>query len=61
MAATVERSKCGRDVYMPGSRICPVCDPNIDDLLSGGKKKTPNLCDGCFKKHEAEHKIMKES
>ena len=48
---------CSVDITMAGSRVCRICDPNIDDILDGVvEAKSPHLCGRCFARHMEEHK-----
>jgi NMD protein affecting ribosome stability and mRNA decay len=47
---------CGKNIYMTGSKLCPICDFDIDAIIAGtAKGKTPNLCDTCHEKHRKAH------
>ena len=49
--------ECDKNITMSGSKICLICDPDMDAIIEeGATRKTPYLCDQCFKKHTENHK-----
>jgi hypothetical protein len=59
---TCEGPGCGLDISMAGAQLCPICDPDIDAILERTtKKKTPDLCADCYKKHVEAHGVSSSS
>ena len=49
---------CRRDITMAGSRVCPICDPDLMAIIEGEVEvKSPHLCSKCFTQHNESHRL----
>ncbi len=59
MSRPIQRAceKCGVDITMDGSPVCPMCDPDVMAIvLRKVESKTPKLCNFCFESHMLKHR-----